>query len=257
MPGRGVLHARLSSARDVRRHVTRSADNAHGQHPADHVELTTFVRPDFSADLALRSEQVSAECRDLIARMLTVDPRDRISVADIQQHPWFQQDLPMGTLEVNTQLQQTDSARQAKLLPAHARTHSRFFAIQADPFKQCSLEYSALHEKTGLHPPCKQRTHWHGLCLPVDSAISASLLKMERWHWCRRFGPCKQSAEEILELVAACNAERGGGMRRRVSDLRQRQQEAQQLQQPQSKPQPLRSVTPSHSHHSSQSHASM
>ena len=51
------------------------------------------------------------ECRDLIARMLTVDPRDRISVADIQQHPWFQQDLPMGTLEVNAQLQQTDGAR--------------------------------------------------------------------------------------------------------------------------------------------------
>jgi serine/threonine-protein kinase SRK2 len=62
-------------------------------------------------------KQVSAECRDLIARMLTVDPRDRISVADIQQHPWFQQDLPMGTLGVNTQLQQTDSARQATLPP--------------------------------------------------------------------------------------------------------------------------------------------
>jgi len=64
------------------------------------------------AVLTLRNfPQVSAECRDLISRMLTVDPRHRISVADIQRHPWFQQDLPVGTLEVNAQLQQTDSAR--------------------------------------------------------------------------------------------------------------------------------------------------
>ena len=54
--------------------------------------------------------------------MLTVDPRHRIAVADIQRHPWFQQDLPAGTLEVNAQLQQTDSARCRRCPLSHAQT---------------------------------------------------------------------------------------------------------------------------------------
>jgi 5'-AMP-activated protein kinase catalytic alpha subunit len=32
---------------------------------------------------------VSADAKDLISRMLTIDPKDRISVAEIKQHKWF------------------------------------------------------------------------------------------------------------------------------------------------------------------------
>jgi hypothetical protein len=32
--------------------------------------------------------KVSAECRDLLAKVLTVSPRNRITVQGIQQHPW-------------------------------------------------------------------------------------------------------------------------------------------------------------------------
>ena len=32
---------------------------------------------------------VSAECRDLIKKMLTVDPNKRLSAAEAHSHPWF------------------------------------------------------------------------------------------------------------------------------------------------------------------------
>ena len=35
-----------------------------------------------------QSATVSAECRDLLARVLTVSPRSRITIQGIQQHPW-------------------------------------------------------------------------------------------------------------------------------------------------------------------------
>ncbi|CAL5356694.1 unnamed protein product [Camellia sinensis] len=38
--------------------------------------------------------QLSHGARDLIARILTIDPINRISIPEIRQHPWFQQDLP-------------------------------------------------------------------------------------------------------------------------------------------------------------------
>lgn len=43
--------------------------------------------------------------------MMTSDPTKRISVQGIMQHPWFLHDLPPGTLDVNSQLQATDTER--------------------------------------------------------------------------------------------------------------------------------------------------
>lgn len=37
---------------------------------------------------------LSADARDLVSRMLVVNPLKRISVPDIRQHPWFVHDLP-------------------------------------------------------------------------------------------------------------------------------------------------------------------
>lgn len=90
---------------------------------------------------------VSWECRDLLRKMLTADPVKRISIAEIQQHPWFLQDLPVGTLDVNSQLQRTDTAR---------------------------------------------------------------------------FGPCKQSVEDIMALVNACSEEDAAVHQGRLSDMHQR-----------------------------------
>lgn len=37
---------------------------------------------------------MSSSATDLIARILVVDPVRRITIPEIRQHPWFQQQLP-------------------------------------------------------------------------------------------------------------------------------------------------------------------
>lgn len=41
-----------------------------------------------------RSLALSAECKDLVRRMLVPDAAQRISIADVKQHPWFRTNLP-------------------------------------------------------------------------------------------------------------------------------------------------------------------
>ncbi len=40
---------------------------------------------------------------DLIARLLTVSPSERATLADVKQHAWFVENLPEGALAVNQQ----------------------------------------------------------------------------------------------------------------------------------------------------------
>eukprot|EP00887_Chlorella_sp_A99_P000790 scaffold5.g790.t1 len=56
--------------------------------------------------------QVSAECRDLISKVLVANPAQRLTIRQIAAHPWFQTDLPPGSLEYN------DWALQLKVEPA-------------------------------------------------------------------------------------------------------------------------------------------
>jgi serine/threonine protein kinase len=39
--------------------------------------------------------EISAECRDLLTRMLVRNPDDRITMAEIHKHPWFIANLPV------------------------------------------------------------------------------------------------------------------------------------------------------------------
>lgn len=48
--------------------------------------------------------RVSSECRDLLKRILVPDPLKRVTVDDIQQHPWYTKDLPPGVREMNDNL---------------------------------------------------------------------------------------------------------------------------------------------------------
>ena len=53
---------------------------------------------------------VSAGAKDLIHRMLQVDPLQRISVSDIMQHPWYQQQLPAYlALSAEQQIERTQA----------------------------------------------------------------------------------------------------------------------------------------------------
>lgn len=46
---------------------------------------------------------VSEECKDLISRILT-HPKERITLKEIIEHPWFAKDLPPGAMDMNQTL---------------------------------------------------------------------------------------------------------------------------------------------------------
>ncbi|KAK9830549.1 hypothetical protein WJX72_012403 [[Myrmecia] bisecta] len=50
--------------------------------------------------------KVSRECRDLLAHILVPEPAKRITVLEIQNHPWYRKDLPPGVAEMNDNLPQ-------------------------------------------------------------------------------------------------------------------------------------------------------
>lgn len=54
--------------------------------------------------------QASEGVRDIMHRMLTPDPKQRITVAQIMAHPWFCTDLPAGVTELNETLLATAAA---------------------------------------------------------------------------------------------------------------------------------------------------
>ena len=61
-----------------------------------------YARKIVSAQYVLPSDvPVSAECADLLTRVLVADPHVRLSMDDIKRHPWFNQDLPGGALQMN------------------------------------------------------------------------------------------------------------------------------------------------------------
>ena len=45
--------------------------------------------------------EVSAECRDLLTRLMVRDPAERIGMADIHAHPWFVANLPVEAVSMN------------------------------------------------------------------------------------------------------------------------------------------------------------
>ena len=48
--------------------------------------------------------KASAQCRDLLNRILEPDPAKRITISGIQCHPWYTTDLPPGVGDMNDNL---------------------------------------------------------------------------------------------------------------------------------------------------------
>lgn len=48
--------------------------------------------------------EVTPGLRDILSKILVADPQERLSIREIQQHPWYLQDLPDGVLEMNDEL---------------------------------------------------------------------------------------------------------------------------------------------------------
>ena len=48
--------------------------------------------------------KVSEQCRDLLSKILVDKPEKRITIPEIQKHPWYLEDLPPGVAEMNDNL---------------------------------------------------------------------------------------------------------------------------------------------------------
>lgn len=56
-------------------------------------------------DYALPSHAVvTPECQDLLSKILAANPAQRISLCEVQKHPWFTKELPAGVAEMNDRL---------------------------------------------------------------------------------------------------------------------------------------------------------
>ena len=44
---------------------------------------------------------MSAECLDILTRVLVAPPSERMTMEEIKTHPWFLKGLPPGALEMN------------------------------------------------------------------------------------------------------------------------------------------------------------
>ena len=47
---------------------------------------------------------VTPECQDLLSKILAGDPAQRITLGEVQKHPWYTQELPPGVAEMNDRL---------------------------------------------------------------------------------------------------------------------------------------------------------
>jgi serine/threonine-protein kinase SRK2 len=54
---------------------------------------------------------VTPECQDLLSKILAGDPAQRITLAEVQRHPWFAKELPPGVAEMNDRLLSDPSYR--------------------------------------------------------------------------------------------------------------------------------------------------
>lgn len=71
--------------------------------PAD-ARLRAMLRRILAADAALGDLAVSGPCADLLRGMLVVDPARRLTLARVQRHQWFLEDLPPGVAALNDRL---------------------------------------------------------------------------------------------------------------------------------------------------------
>lgn len=71
--------------------------------PAD-ARLRAMLRRILAADAALGDLAVSEPCADLLRGVLVADPSRRLTLAQVQSHPWFLEDLPAGVAALNDRL---------------------------------------------------------------------------------------------------------------------------------------------------------
>eukprot|EP00884_Botryococcus_braunii_P011516 jgi/Botrbrau1/20365/Bobra.0006s0030.1 len=68
-------------------------------------KISTMLQRILKVDYAFPANvPLSAECKDLVSRLLVANPANRITLPEILRHPWYLLDLPPGVAEMNDEL---------------------------------------------------------------------------------------------------------------------------------------------------------
>lgn len=75
----------------------------------DRVKHASTIRQRvMNLDYHIPANSMSPECEDLIRKILVIDPEKRPEISEIQQHPWYQTNLPDGALAMNDSIEKQD-----------------------------------------------------------------------------------------------------------------------------------------------------
>lgn len=74
------------------------------------MERRWFEGPDMKKNV----ERLSPECRDLLDRIFVVDPKKRITITQIMQHPWYNLPLPPRYQQALNDLQGEQAAMEKR-----------------------------------------------------------------------------------------------------------------------------------------------
>ncbi|XP_059668280.1 SNF1-related protein kinase catalytic subunit alpha KIN10-like isoform X2 [Cornus florida] len=163
-----------------------------GMYPFDGHESSLYAK--IKSGIYSLPNHLSPGARDLIKRILVLDPISRLSIPEVRQHPWFQQHLPRDvamhstTATPNTNNAQAqahiDSPQVYLRSPANLqRNWTLGFQSQASPHKMMTHVLKVLQK---LHVRWKEIGHYNMKCLwlPVFPTYSRPVLKC---------GPSKKS----------------------------------------------------------------
>ena len=77
--------------------------------------LQRMIQRILAVDYVIPSKvQASDELRDILARLLNPNPKDRITIDEIFDHPWFNKDLPRGVKDMNSKMMIPSSGYQTE-----------------------------------------------------------------------------------------------------------------------------------------------
>lgn len=119
---------------------------------------------------------LSVEARDLIMSMLTVDPTQRITIAEMRNNPWFLKDLPEYLLPLpqvlDTNVIQVDDSIVEKLAKRMGLEREEVFTSLKDPKdSKIRVAYQLLVDNRHLSEKVANEKN-KGACLTISSTIS-------------------------------------------------------------------------------------
>ena len=70
--------------------------------------------------------KATKECRNILSRILVAQPGKRITIPEIQRHPWYLKDLPPGVVDMNDHLPPVSANAQVGFGPSGDLTGDHF-----------------------------------------------------------------------------------------------------------------------------------